>query len=132
MDILQTTAKAQSTQMHKEVKSEASSAQTQAQSEAIQKAAHDARAQRAEMKEETRQQPKSEDQMKDLVKQLNSALNPFHTSLRFGFDNSSDVFYVSVIETQTNKMIRRFPAEAAFELLPKVQELNGILFDEKG
>ena len=70
--------------------------------------------------------------MEDLVKELNRALNPFNTSLRFGFDNSSEDFFVSVIESQTNRMIRRFPAEKAAEFLPKIQEVNGFLFDEKG
>lgn len=71
----------------------------------------------------------STDDMERLVKQLNQALDPFRTSLRFGYD---DTFYVSVIETKTNKMIRRFPAEQAVSILPKIQDLNGFLFDEKG
>lgn len=71
-------------------------------------------------------------QMDQLLKELNSALDPFHTSLRFGFDNRSDDFYVSVIETKTNHTLRRFPAEEAQQLLPKIQEFNGILFDQKG
>lgn len=132
MDILQTTAKMQSTQMSQGVSTKAPAGQTAAQSAAIEKAAQEARTQRAEAEATTTQKPETQEQVEDLVKKLNSALNPFNTSLRFGFDNSSDVFYVSVIETQTEKMIRRFPAEVAFELLPKVQELNGILFDEKG
>jgi len=71
-------------------------------------------------------------QMDQLLKELNNALDPFHTSLRFGFDNQSDDFYVSVIETKTNHTLRRFPAEEAQQLLPKIQEFNGILFDQKG
>jgi flagellar protein FlaG len=74
----------------------------------------------------------SQQDMEDLVKELNRALNPFNTSLRFGFDNSSEDFFVSVIESQTNRMIRRFPAEKAAQFLPKIQEVNGFLFDEKG
>ncbi len=66
-----------------------------------------------------------------LVKDLNKALEPLSTNLKFGVD-SQDVFYVSVIEAKTNKMIRRFPAEKAQEFLPKMQEVSGILFDSKG
>ena len=73
----------------------------------------------------------SEKDVKDLVKQLNKAMEPIGTNLKFGVD-SQDVFYVSVIEQQTNKMIRRFPAEQAHEFLPKMQEVSGILFDTKG
>ena len=73
----------------------------------------------------------SEKDVKKLVDQLNKALSPLNTSLKFGVD-SQDIFYVSVIEQQTNKMIRRFPAEKAQDFLPKMQEVSGILFDTKG
>ncbi len=73
----------------------------------------------------------SKEQVEELVNNLNKALSPMNTSLKFGVD-SEDIFYVSVIESQTNKMIRRFPAEQAQEFLPKMQEVTGILFDSKG
>ncbi|MBU1659014.1 flagellar protein FlaG [bacterium] len=74
----------------------------------------------------------SKEQMQDLVDQLNKAMAPMSTNLKFGFDNSDEVFFVSVIEAQTNKMIRRFPAEKAMDFLPKMQEVTGMLFDSKG
>lgn len=74
----------------------------------------------------------SQEDMDKLVEQLNQSLNPFNTTLRFGFDNTSDDFYVSVIETKSNRMLRRFPVEQAEQLLPKMQEVNGLLFDQKG
>ena len=73
----------------------------------------------------------SKEKVEDLVKKLNDALAPISTSLKFGVD-MQDVFYVSVIESKTNKMIRRFPAEKAQDFLPKMQEVSGILFDSKG
>lgn len=74
----------------------------------------------------------SAEQMEELVEKMNRALNPFNTTLRFGFDNSSKDFYVSVIDTMNNKLLHRFPAEKAEVLLPKIQEVNGILFDQRG
>lgn len=73
----------------------------------------------------------SKENVQDLVDQLNKALSPMSTNLRFGVD-MQDVFYVSVIDAETSKMIRRFPAEQAEQLLPKMQEVSGILFDSKG
>ena len=73
----------------------------------------------------------SKEQVEDLVKQLNNAMAPMNTNLKFGVD-SQDIFYVSVIESQTNKMLRRFPAEQAADFLPKMQEVTGILFDTTG
>jgi len=74
---------------------------------------------------------KSQKQVEHLVDKLNNALSPLNTSIKFGVDNN-DIFYVSVIEEKTNKVIRRFPAEEAQSLLPKMEEVTGILFDSKG
>ena len=73
----------------------------------------------------------SKQEVEDLVKDLNRALQPMNTNLKFGVD-SQDVFFVSVIESETNKLIRRFPAEQAKDFLPKMQEVSGILFDSRG
>lgn len=73
----------------------------------------------------------SEKDVQDLVAQLNKAIQPMNTDINFGVD-SQDVFYVSVIDTKTDRMIRRFPAEQAESLLPKMQEVSGTLFDAKG
>jgi len=73
----------------------------------------------------------SKEKVQDLVNELNKALSPMNTSLKFGVD-MQDIFYVSVIDSETSKMIRRFPAEDAAALLPKMKEVSGILFDSKG
>jgi len=73
----------------------------------------------------------SEKDVKDLVDRLNRAMQPISTNLKFGVD-SQDIFFVSVRETETDKLIRRFPAEQAQDFLPKMQEVSGILFDTKG
>jgi len=73
----------------------------------------------------------SKEDVQKLVDQLNKAMAPMSTNLKFGVD-SQDIFYVSVIEAETSKMIRRFPAEQAVDFLSKMQEVTGILFDSKG
>ena len=72
-----------------------------------------------------------ENEVKSLVNDLNSEISMLNTSLRFGVDKE-DIFYVSVIDQKTDKMIRRWPAEEAKAILPKMKELTGILFDTKG
>jgi len=73
----------------------------------------------------------SKESVEDLVKELNDALAPLSTNIKFGVDKN-DVFYVAAIDTKTDKIIRRFPAEQAHGFLPKMQEVSGILFDSKG
>lgn len=73
----------------------------------------------------------STEQLENLVSDLNKAMAPMNTNLKFGVD-TDDIFYVSVIESETSKMIRRFPAEKAADFLPKMQEVSGMLLDLKG
>ena len=73
----------------------------------------------------------SKAQMDNLIDDLNKAIEPMNTNIKFGVDKD-DIFYVSVIESETSKMIRRFPAEKAAEFLPKITEVAGMLFDTKG
>ena len=80
---------------------------------------------------ETSTKINSKEDVKDLVDQLNKAMSPMNTNLKFGVD-AQDVFFVSVIESETSKIIRRFPAEQAADFLPKMQEVTGMLFDSKG
>jgi flagellar protein FlaG len=78
-----------------------------------------------------KKQVKSQDDVNEIVKKMNDALSPFNTSIKFGVD-TQDTFYVSVIDSKTEKMLRRFPIEQAESVLPKMQELTGIVFDTKG
>lgn len=126
MELMQNVAKMQSSQMAKTTET-ADIAKVSVQPTQLQQSAE--QAVEAKNEEVRTKKIESTEDMEQLVKKLNQALDPFRTSLRFGYD---DTFYVSVIETTSNKMIRRFPAEQAADVLPKIQDLNGFLFDEKG
>lgn len=128
MEIFQTTAKMQQTQSvaPKQAGSDVQSVQ-QIQKAQIQQ---DQAAQSSA--DQKTSKTASQEQMNQLIDQLNQSLNPFNTTLKFGFDNKSDDFYVSVVDTKSNRMLRRFPLEQAEKLLPKMQEVNGLLFDQKG
>lgn len=127
MEIFQTTAKMQQTQSS----APKSSADVQSVQQ-IQKAQiQQDQAAQANTEQKT-SKTASQEEMNKLVDQLNQSMNPFNTALKFGFDNTSDDFYVSVVDTKSNRMLRRFPLEQAEQLLPKMQEVNGILFDQKG
>lgn len=129
MEILQTTAKMQQSQMSSPKVAQTAPSQSV---QALQKAQiHQEKLAQQESSAKT-EEIGSQEQMDKLIEQLNRSLDPFNTSLRFGFDNSSKDFYVSVIETKSNRVLRRFPQEQAEQLLPKMQEITGLLFDHKG
>ena len=73
----------------------------------------------------------SEKDVKKLVDDLNKEISLLNTTLRFGVDKT-DTFYVSIVDKKTDKVIRRWPAEHAQSLLPKMKEVTGMLFDTKG
>jgi len=126
MEILQSTAKLQQAQMGTAKAAEAPAQQSVQQ---IQKAQiNQDRVSEANTEAKTTKVSSQED-MDKLIDKLNKSLDPFSTSLRFGYDDS---FYVSVIDTQRNAVLRRFPLEQAEQLLPKMQEVTGMLFDIKG
>jgi flagellar protein FlaG len=127
MELMQNVAKMQSTQMTAKTAESTGITKVSVQPTQLQQSVENSK-QVAQEASRTKK-IESQDDMEQLVRQLNAALDPFRTSLRFGYD---DTFYVSVIETESNKMIRRFPAEQAANILPKIEDLNGFLFDEKG
>ncbi len=131
MEILQSTAKVQQAAMNTAKVAQTQQAQTQqAQSvQEIQKSQiHQEKLAQQDTENKT-QKSGTQEEMDKLVDQLNKSLDPFSTSLRFGYDDS---FFVSVIDTQRNQVLRRFPLEQAEQLLPKMQEVTGLLFDHKG
>lgn len=128
MEVLQSTAKLQQAQMGtaKATPTEVPAAQSVQQLQKAQINQDKASEANTEMKTT---KVSSKENMDALIEKLNKSLDPFSTSLRFGYDDS---FYVSVIDTQRNAVLRRFPVEQAEQLLQKMQEVTGILFDTKG
>jgi flagellar protein FlaG len=129
MEILQSTAKMQQSQMNTAKVAVAQQAQSVQEIQKTQINQDKVAQQESDSKT---QKVGNQEDMNKLIDQLNKSLDPFNTSLRFGFDNKSDDFFVSVVDTQSNRMLRRFPLEQAEQLLPKMKEVTGILFDHKG
>lgn len=126
MEVLQSTAKFQQAQMGTAKVAEAPAQQSVQE---MQKAQINQDKVSAANTEAQTTKVSSKEDMDALINKLNKSLDPFSTSLRFGYDDS---FYVSVIDTQRNAVLRRFPLEQAEQLLPKMQEVTGILFDITG
>jgi len=93
----------------------------------------------APSKEEITQQveaQKSRDEMKqelmDLAKQLNDVVTPLNTDIQFGFSDDISALYLNVVDTKTNDVIRQMPSEEAIELMTRMREFVGMLFDKRG
>lgn len=76
-----------------------------------------------------------EDLKKDLMElteQLNKEFNPLNMDVKFGYSDDIESLYVTVSERSTNKLIRKIPSDEAMELMAKMREIVGIIFDKRG
>ena len=77
-------------------------------------------------------QEKIKEKLKSLTEKLNKEMEPLNTSVKFGFDEKVDEMVVNVIDTKTDKVIRKIPSDEALKLMAKMREIVGMLFDTKG
>jgi flagellar protein FlaG len=77
-------------------------------------------------------QSELKDQLRQIVSDLNKEMTQIGTDLKFGFNEDNDVFYVSVMDKKTDREIRKFPTDEALNLMSKMREVIGQIFDTKG
>jgi flagellar protein FlaG len=65
----------------------------------------------------------------EVVRQLQSMLGE-NTSLNFQVDGKGKTI-IKVMDRQTGKVIRQIPSESMVKIQQKLEELRGILFDDK-
>ncbi len=72
----------------------------------------------------------SSQELSSLVNDLNN--NPvINRKLQFGFNKVSDIFYMTVLDSKTNKVIKEYSYDEALNLAKKLDELSGIIFDQR-
>ncbi len=70
-------------------------------------------------------------QLTDVTSQLNKEMSSLNFNVKFGFNDKIDQMYVSVMEKDTNKVIRKIPSDDAMKLMDKMREIVGMIFDKK-
>ncbi len=66
-----------------------------------------------------------------LTERLNVEMNPLNLRVRFGYNDKIGEMFVSVFEKDSNRLLRKFPTDEAVDLMAKMREINGIIFDKK-
>lgn len=66
----------------------------------------------------------------ELAHEANSALSSA-TALRFRVDDEADRLVVKVIDRDTEELIRQIPSEDFLELVRRMRDMQGVLFDTK-
>jgi len=81
---------------------------------------------------EKQDEEKLKKELERITEELNKALNPLNTTLKFKFNDKVDELVVKVVDTKDDRVIREYPPKEALELMQKMRELMGLLFDKKG
>ena len=89
--------------------------------------------QQQEIDETIKQQDtkKQKEELNELAQQLNKEMSGLNTSVTFGFSEDIQGLYVTVSEKDTNRVIRKIPSDEAMELMAKMREVVGMIFDKQ-
>ena len=81
--------------------------------------------------EQHKAEEKKQPTVEDAVDKLNKAAVIFDRSLRFQIHNQTKETMVSVIDIVSDKVIRQIPSREVLDLVSKMQDYMGMIFDKK-
>lgn len=67
----------------------------------------------------------------DKVESLNDFLEPTSTNVKFQLHEQLDVYYVQVIDAQTEEVLREIPNKKFLDMYASMADLTGLIVDEK-
>ena len=81
-------------------------------------------------------QPQQEQQLPaDKAKQLTESMNTFlasaNTQLRFKFHDKLNEYYVTIIDSKTDEVVREIPSKKLMDIHAAMREFVGLLVDRK-
>ena len=85
------------------------------------------------VKAETAAQPREiwAEDLKDVTEKMNHAAQIFDRSLKFQVHEETNTMMVSVVDTNTNKVIREIPPKEILDMFARMQDYLGLIFDKK-
>lgn len=73
----------------------------------------------------------SKDQAQSMVDGINSFLIPANTSIRYELHDKLDRYYVTVVNQETDEVVKEIPAKKLLDVYASMAELLGFIVDEK-
>lgn len=73
----------------------------------------------------------NKDEVETVVDKLNQLMEPLRTNLKFQYHEKLDEYYVTVINPQTNEVIKEIPPKKMLDMYAEMAEFMGILIDKK-
>ncbi len=72
-----------------------------------------------------------EEDLEYVVKSLNDFLKPANTHIKFELHEELQEYYVTVVDNQTNEVVREIPSKKLLDIYAKMTDFMGLLFDKK-
>ena len=73
-----------------------------------------------------------ESELRELSKKLNDEMKKIGTDLNFSYNENIPGLMVTVKEFNGDKVIREIPSKEAIELMKRMREVIGVIFDKQG
>jgi flagellar protein FlaG len=74
--------------------------------------------------------PKKE-KVEAVVNGLNHFLDPSHTSIRFKLHDKLNEYYVTIVDDNTNEVLKEIPAKKLLDIYADMEQRLGLLVDKK-
>ncbi|SES71458.1 flagellar protein FlaG [Salinibacillus kushneri] len=73
----------------------------------------------------------SRDEAKNITEGLNKFLEPIHTSIRYEFHEKLEDYYVTIVDQETDEVIKEIPPKKMLDMYAAMAEFMGFIVDEK-
>ncbi len=73
----------------------------------------------------------NKDQLQSMVDGLNSFLEPSNTSIRYELHDKLDRYYVTIVDRDTEEVVKEIPPKKMLDVYASMAELMGFIVDEK-
>jgi flagellar protein FlaG len=85
----------------------------------------------AQQKEDVKDPEKQREKLSEAVDKLNKTAIIFDRSLKFTLHDKTKEFSIAVVDTKTDKVIREIPPKELLDLVSKMKDYLGMIFDKK-
>lgn len=72
----------------------------------------------------------SDGTIKQAISDINKKINP-NTIAEYGYHEATNKVTIKIVDKDTDKVIKEYPAEETLDMIAKVWELAGMFLDEK-
>ena len=84
-----------------------------------------------EVRSENSIKPPDGNEMEEMVQGMNDFLKPVNTHLKFEFHDELKEYYVSIVDNDTQEIVKEIPPKKLLDMYAAMTDFLGILLDKK-